>query len=67
VSPEWFAGARTVGLTAGASAPEEMVEHVIDALRALGPVEVETMAGREEKVEFKLPSKLAEPVAARQV
>ena len=67
VLPEWFAGARTVGLTAGASAPEEMVEHVIDALRALGPVEVETMAGREEKVEFKLPSKLAEPVAARQV
>jgi 4-hydroxy-3-methylbut-2-enyl diphosphate reductase len=42
-----------------------MVEHVIDALRALGPVEVSTMAGREEKVEFKLPSKLAEPVAAR--
>jgi 4-hydroxy-3-methylbut-2-en-1-yl diphosphate reductase len=65
VKPEWFANAQTVGITAGASAPEEMVEHVIDALRALGPVEVTTMAGREEKVEFKLPSKLAEPVAAR--
>jgi 4-hydroxy-3-methylbut-2-enyl diphosphate reductase len=65
VKPEWFANARAVGITAGASAPEEMVEHVIDALRALGPVEVSTMAGREEKVEFKLPSKLAEPVAAR--
>lgn len=63
----WFANAHTVGITAGASAPEEMVEHVIDALRKLGPVEVTTMAGREEKVEFKLPSKLAEPVAARQV
>jgi 4-hydroxy-3-methylbut-2-en-1-yl diphosphate reductase len=65
VKPEWFANAQAVGITAGASAPEEMVEHVIDALRALGPVEVTTMAGREEKVEFKLPSKLAEPVAAR--
>jgi 4-hydroxy-3-methylbut-2-en-1-yl diphosphate reductase len=66
VKPEWFAGAQTVGLTAGASAPEEMVNHVIDALRALGPVDVTTMAGREEKVEFKLPSKLAEPAVARE-
>jgi 4-hydroxy-3-methylbut-2-enyl diphosphate reductase len=65
VKPEWFANAQAVGITAGASAPEEMVEHVIGALRALGPVEVTKMAGREEKVEFKLPSKLAEPVAAR--
>ncbi|MBU6490533.1 MAG: 4-hydroxy-3-methylbut-2-enyl diphosphate reductase [Burkholderiales bacterium] len=67
IKPEWFANAQAVGITAGASAPEEMVEHVIDALRALGPVEVSTMAGREEKVEFKLPAKLLEPVAARQV
>ncbi|MCX4163346.1 MULTISPECIES: 4-hydroxy-3-methylbut-2-enyl diphosphate reductase [Paraburkholderia] len=63
VKPEWFANAQTVGITAGASAPEEMVRHVIDALRALGPVDVTTMAGREEKVEFKLPAKLAQPVA----
>ncbi|HLX02753.1 MAG TPA: 4-hydroxy-3-methylbut-2-enyl diphosphate reductase [Trinickia sp.] len=66
VKPEWFAAAQTVGITAGASAPEEMVEHVIDALRALGPVDVTTMTGREEKVEFKLPSKLAEPAVARE-
>ena len=66
VKPEWFAAAQTVGITAGASAPEEMVEHVINALRALGSVEVTTMAGREEKVEFKLPSKLAEPAVARE-
>ncbi|WP_133646467.1 4-hydroxy-3-methylbut-2-enyl diphosphate reductase [Paraburkholderia flava] len=65
VKPEWFANAQTVGITAGASAPEEMVKHVIDALRALGPVDVTTMAGREEKVEFKLPSKLMQPIAAR--
>ena len=65
--PEWFANVQTVGITAGASAPEEMVMNVIDALRALGPVDVTTMAGREEKVEFKLPSKLMQPLAAREV
>ncbi|ACR32518.1 4-hydroxy-3-methylbut-2-enyl diphosphate reductase [Burkholderia glumae] len=63
IRAEWFNGAHTVGLTAGASAPEEMVEDVIGALRALGPVEVVTMAGREEKVEFKLPAKLMQAVA----
>ena len=67
VKAEWFANVQTVGITAGASAPEEMVENVIDALRALGPVEVSTMAGREEKVEFKLPSKLLQPLVAREV
>src|SRR6201995_841931 len=67
VKPEWFANVQTVGITAGASAPEEMVRNVIDALSALGPVEVTTMAGREEKVEFKLPSKLMQPLAAREV
>ena len=67
VKPEWFANVQTVGITAGASAPEEMVKNVIDALSALGPVDVTTMAGREEKVEFKLPSKLMQPLAAREV
>jgi 4-hydroxy-3-methylbut-2-en-1-yl diphosphate reductase len=64
IKAEWFANAQTVGITAGASAPEEMVKHVIDALRAIGHVEVTTMSGREEKVEFKLPAKLIQPVAA---
>ena len=41
-----------------------MVKHVIDALRAFGHVEVTTMDGREEKVEFKLPAKLMQPLAA---
>jgi 4-hydroxy-3-methylbut-2-enyl diphosphate reductase len=59
LDPAWVAGAGTVGITAGASAPEAMVEHVIDALRALGPVEVATMDGLEEHVEFKLPPELA--------
>jgi 4-hydroxy-3-methylbut-2-enyl diphosphate reductase len=59
LDPAWVSGARTVGITAGASAPEAMVEHVIEALRALAPVEVSTMDGQEEHIEFRLPSELA--------
>ncbi len=59
LDPAWMAGAARVGITAGASAPEAMVEHVIAALRALGPVEVSTMDGLEEHVEFRLPPELA--------
>jgi 4-hydroxy-3-methylbut-2-en-1-yl diphosphate reductase len=58
LDPAWVAGAGAVGITAGASAPEAMVAQVIDALRALGPVEVSTMAGLEEHVEFRLPPAL---------
>jgi len=59
LQPEWVRDARTVGLTAGASAPEVLVEDVIDALGRLGPVEVSTLAGREEAIEFRLPAELA--------
>ncbi|QJE01834.1 4-hydroxy-3-methylbut-2-enyl diphosphate reductase [Massilia forsythiae] len=59
LDPAWVAGATAVGITAGASAPEAMVGHVIDALRALAPVELSTMDGIEERVEFRLPSELA--------
>ena len=60
LDPAWVAGAAVVGITAGASAPEAMVEHVIDALRALGPVDVSTMDGIEEHIEFRLPRALAD-------
>jgi 4-hydroxy-3-methylbut-2-en-1-yl diphosphate reductase len=56
---EWVHGARTVGLTAGASAPEVLVEGVIEALARLGPVEVSTLAGPDETIEFRLPAELA--------
>lgn len=59
--PEWVETVETVGITAGASAPEVLVEHVIAALRRLGPVEVETLPGREEHIEFRLPAELADP------
>ncbi|HVP88538.1 MAG TPA: 4-hydroxy-3-methylbut-2-enyl diphosphate reductase [Casimicrobiaceae bacterium] len=54
----WMRDASVVGITAGASAPEELVEDVITALRRLGPVEVSVLPGIEEKVEFKLPAEL---------
>ena len=56
---EWVANAKAVGITAGASAPEVLVDDVIDALGRLGPVEVSTMSGHEETVEFRLPTELA--------
>jgi len=59
LQPEWVANAKAVGITAGASAPEVLVDDVIDALGRLGPVEVSTMSGHEETVEFRLPTELA--------
>lgn len=59
LEPDWVRGAGRVGITAGASAPEVLVEDVIDALRRLGPVEVSTLPGREENIEFRLPTELS--------
>jgi len=52
---EWLDGVRRVGLTAGASAPDALVHQVVDALRALGPVEVAEHRTTEEHVRFSLP------------
>ena len=57
--PEWVRDAKVVGITAGASAPEVLVDGVIDALGRLGPVEVSTLPGRQETIEFRLPAELA--------
>jgi 4-hydroxy-3-methylbut-2-enyl diphosphate reductase len=56
--PEWVRDAEVVGITAGASAPEVLVDDVIDTLRRFGPVEVTTLDGREEHIEFRLPAEL---------
>jgi 4-hydroxy-3-methylbut-2-enyl diphosphate reductase len=57
---EWFEGIVTVGLTAGASAPEMLVQGVIEGLRAFGPVEVDTLDGVAEDVKFRFPAELAD-------
>jgi 4-hydroxy-3-methylbut-2-enyl diphosphate reductase len=62
--PEWVHGARQIGLTAGASAPETLVEQVIARLRQLGAVSVRSVDGVTESVQFPLPRGLvvqAEP------
>ena len=58
LDPSWVAGVETVGLTAGASAPEELVLGVIEALRQMGDVEVVEMDGIREDIEFRLPAAL---------
>jgi 4-hydroxy-3-methylbut-2-enyl diphosphate reductase len=58
LDPAWLAGVQTVGLTAGASAPEELVLDVIEALRRHGEVEVEQIVGVREDIEFRLPQEL---------
>jgi 4-hydroxy-3-methylbut-2-enyl diphosphate reductase len=55
----WLGGARTVGITAGASAPESLVQELIERLRDHYLVEVEILAGIEENVHFRLPPELA--------
>jgi 4-hydroxy-3-methylbut-2-enyl diphosphate reductase len=56
--PEWFEGKARVGLTAGASAPEVLVQQVIERLKALGAIAVRSMDGLTETVKFPLPKGL---------
>lgn len=58
LNPAWLKDARAVGITAGASAPEVLVDDVIETLRRIGPVAVSVLPGREENIEFKLPAEL---------
>ena len=58
INPEWVKDARVIGLSAGASAPEAMVQHVINSLRSFYPVEVADLQGIKETIEFRLPSEL---------
>jgi 4-hydroxy-3-methylbut-2-enyl diphosphate reductase len=59
VQPEWLAGKSRVGITAGASAPEVLVQEVIERLKQLGAAEVREMEGIDENVVFPLPRSLA--------
>ncbi|GAB2465566.1 4-hydroxy-3-methylbut-2-enyl diphosphate reductase [Comamonas humi] len=58
IQPQWLEGAARVGLTAGASAPELLVQQVIDRIKALGAVSVRKMDGIQETVKFPLPKGL---------
>jgi 4-hydroxy-3-methylbut-2-enyl diphosphate reductase len=60
IDPAWLDGVETLGLTAGASAPEELVREVIDRLALFRAVTEETLVTAEEKMVFKLPRQLAD-------
>jgi len=63
--PEWVAGKRRVGVTAGASAPDVLVRQVIARLKDLGALGVTELSGVVEHVTFPLPKGLAGNVAAK--
>jgi 4-hydroxy-3-methylbut-2-enyl diphosphate reductase len=64
IDPAWFDGRDTVGVTSGASAPEWLVERVIEHLKALGATEVKQLHTVEESMRFSLPVQVREPVGS---
>jgi 4-hydroxy-3-methylbut-2-enyl diphosphate reductase len=63
LNPAWFAGRRRVGVTAGASAPEVLVQELIAALKAMGAGSVRTLEGVKEDVVFPMPKGLGRVAA----
>lgn len=66
VEARWLEKGNRVGVTAGASAPEELVQQVIEKLRSLGAQTVRTLDGVEEKISFPLPRELSRKIARRE-
>ncbi|OVZ54129.1 4-hydroxy-3-methylbut-2-enyl diphosphate reductase [Pigmentiphaga sp. NML080357] len=62
IDPAWLAGRRRVGVTAGASAPDVLVQQVIARLKELGAASVRKLAGAEEGIAFPLPKGLSKNV-----
>src|SRR5712671_5136227 len=60
LDPHWLEGVSSVGITAGASAPEELVEQLIGLLREMTDTEVEILPGITENVRFRMPSQLTD-------
>jgi 4-hydroxy-3-methylbut-2-en-1-yl diphosphate reductase len=67
VQPEWLMGVETVAVTAGASAPENLVEELIGSLQGRGYSALEEMEITEEDVRFNLPSELSRTVKLRTI
>jgi len=58
IEPEWLSGKRLIGVTAGASAPEILVQRVVDRIRSITGAEIGQLAGVDEAVVFPLPKGL---------
>jgi 4-hydroxy-3-methylbut-2-enyl diphosphate reductase len=65
VLPEWLEGVETVGITSGASAPEELVSELVDYFRERGASEVSELRTSDEDVRFMLPKTIRTQLAAR--
>jgi 4-hydroxy-3-methylbut-2-enyl diphosphate reductase len=65
VRDEWLAGVETVGITSGASAPEELVSELVDLFRARGAADVSELRTVDEDVRFMLPKEIRTELAAR--
>ena len=64
IDPQWLSGKQRIGVTAGASAPELLVQEVIGALQSRGGLSVRDLDGREENITFSLPKALRIPTVA---
>ncbi len=60
---EWLEGVQTIGITAGASAPEELIDELLEKLSGLGETTVEEISDLVENIQFKLPKILTEPLS----
>lgn len=60
LDPAWLAGVSSVGVTAGASAPESLVEELVDRLRGLGDLDLSVLPGMAENIRFRMPPELAD-------
>ncbi|HFO0261130.1 TPA: 4-hydroxy-3-methylbut-2-enyl diphosphate reductase [Serratia marcescens] len=58
IQESWLSEARNIGVTAGASAPDVLVQEVISRLKALGGLDVHEISGREENIMFEVPKEL---------
>jgi len=65
LEPKWLESVEAVGITAGASTPEELVAELIDRMRSYRDIELEVLDGEEENVQFKLPEELRNLPVAR--
>ena len=63
LQPEWLHGKHVVGITAGASAPEALVDELIAKLKTIADIQVEPLTGVTENIHFKLPPQLRHFVA----
>ena len=60
LNPEWISGKTSIGITAGASAPDKLVTELIESLRQYADIEVSTLPGVDENVRFRLPPELTD-------